>query len=44
MLLMVKKGSRGEVSHSIYQYAIAKNKYMENYGKNKEAHIFNIRM
>ena len=36
MLLMVEKGIRGGICHSIYQYAIANNKYMKDYDKNKE--------
>ena len=36
MLLMVGKGIRGGISHSIYQYAKA-NKYMNNYKNNKES-------
>ena len=37
MLLMVEKGIRGGICHSIYQYAKANNKYMKDYGKNKES-------
>ena len=37
MLLMVKKGIRGGICHSIYQYAKANNKYMKDYDKNKES-------
>ena len=36
-LLMVEKGIRGGICHSIYQYAKAKNKYMKDYDKNKES-------
>ena len=36
MLLMVKIGIRGGLCHSIYQYAKANNKFMEDYDKNKE--------
>ena len=36
MLLMVEKGIRGGICHSIYQYAITNNKYMKDYDKNKE--------
>ena len=36
MLLMVKKGIRGGICHSIYQYAKANNKCMKDYDKNKE--------
>ena len=35
MLLMKEKNIRGGICHSIYQYAKANNKYMENYDKNK---------
>ena len=37
MLLMVEKGIRGGICHSIYQYAKANNKYMKDYDKNKES-------
>ena len=37
MLLMVEKGVRGGICHSIYQYAKANNKYMKDYDKNKES-------
>ena len=33
---MVEKGIRGGILHSIYRYAIANNKYMKDYDKNKE--------
>ena len=36
MLLMVEKGIRGGICHSIYQYTKANNKYMKDYNKNKE--------
>ena len=36
MLLMVKKGIRGGICHSIYRYAKANNKDMKNYDENKE--------
>ena len=36
MLLMVEKGIRGGICHSIYWYAKANNKYMKDYDKNKE--------
>ena len=36
MLLMTEKGIEG-IFHSIYQYAKANNKYMEDYDKNKES-------
>ena len=35
MLLMVEKGIRGGICHSIYRYAKANNKYMKEYDKNK---------
>ena len=34
---MVEKGIRGAISHSIYRYAKANNKYMKDYDKNKES-------
>ena len=37
LLLMVKKGIRGGICHSIYRYAKANNKYMKCYDKNKES-------
>ena len=37
MLLMVEKGIRGRICHSIYQYAKANIKYMKYYDKNKES-------
>ena len=37
MLLMVEKGMRGGICHSIYRYAKAKNKYLKDYGKHKES-------
>ena len=33
MLLMVKKGIRGGICHSIYIYAKVNNKYMKDYDK-----------
>ena len=49
MLLMVEKGIRGGICHTIYCYAKANNKDMKNYSKNKDLystyiHIFNIGM
>ena len=35
--LMVEKGIRGGICHSIYQYTKANNKYMKYYDKNKES-------
>ena len=43
MLLMVEKGIRGGICHSIYQYAKVNNKYMKDMIKKKN-HIFNIGM
>ena len=37
MLLMIEKGIRGRICHSIYQYAKANNKYMKDYDKNNES-------
>ena len=37
MLLMVEKGIKGGICHSIYRYAKANNKYMKDYDKNKES-------
>ena len=37
MLLLVEKGKRGGMFHSIYRYAKANNKYMKDYDKNKES-------
>ena len=36
MLLMIEKGIRGVISHSIYQCAKANNKYIKDRDKNKE--------
>ena len=37
ILLMVEKGIRRGICHSIYQYAKANNKYRKNYDKNEES-------
>ena len=37
MLLMVEKGIREGICHSIYQYSKANIKYMKDYDKNKES-------
>ena len=37
MLLMVEKGNRGGICHSIHRHAKANNNYVENYDKNKES-------
>ena len=37
MLLVVEKGRRGGICHSIYRYAKANKKYMKDYDKNKES-------
>ena len=37
MLLMVEKGKRGGICHSIYRHAKTNNKYMKDYDKNKES-------
>ena len=36
MLIMVEKGIREGIYHSIFWYAKANNKYMKDYNKNKE--------
>ena len=36
MLLMVEKGIRRGICHSVFQYAKATNKYMKEYDKNNE--------
>ena len=41
MLLMVEKGIRGRMCHSIYRYARAYNKYMKGFDKNKEKSYLN---
>ena len=37
MLLMLEKGIRGGICHSIYGYAKANNKYMKDYDEIKES-------
>ena len=37
MLLMVQKGIRERIFHSVYRYAKANNKYMKDYDENKES-------
>ena len=37
MLLIVEKGVGGGICHAIHRYTKANNKYMKNYGKNKES-------
>ena len=37
ILLMVEKGLKGGICHSIYRYAKANNKHMKNFDKNKES-------
>ena len=37
MLLMVEKGIREEICHSIYRYAKANNKDIKDYDDNKES-------
>ena len=40
MFLMVEKGIRRGICHSIYWYVKANNKYMKDYDKNKEPSSF----
>ena len=44
MLLMAEKGMKRGMCHSIYWYAKANNKYMKDYDKIKNLHIFSIGM
>ena len=44
MLLMAEKSIREGKCNSFYWYAKANNKYMRDYDKIKNHHIFNIRM
>ena len=37
MLLMIEKGPRGGICHSVYRHAKANNKYMKIYDKNNES-------
>ena len=37
MLLMIEKGRRGGICHSVYRHAKANNKYMKIYDKNNES-------
>ena len=37
MLLMVEKGTRGEICQAIHRYGKANNRYMKNYNKNIES-------
>ena len=41
MLLVVGKGIRGRICHTIYEYAKVSNKYMKYYDKNKESSCLN---
>ena len=40
MLVIVEKDIRGGIYHSIYRYAKASNKYMNNYDENEELSYF----
>ena len=40
MLLMVEKGIRGGICHTIHRYSTANNKYMKNY--HKKSHHYTI--
>ena len=37
MLLIVERGFRGRICHSIHRYATTNNRYMKNYNKNIES-------
>ena len=37
ILLMVEKGIKGVICHTPHRHAIANNKYLNNYNKNKES-------
>ena len=39
MILIVEKGIRGGICHSVYWYAKVNNKYMKNYDENKESYL-----
>ena len=41
ILLTIEKGIRGVITDAIHRYAEANNKYMKNYDKTKNHHIFN---
>ena len=42
MLLIVKKGIRGGITHAIYRYAKANNKYIKDCDRNENFHILTI--
>ena len=42
ILLMVEKGIRGRICHSIYRYAEANNKYMKDYDKSIESSNWDV--
>ena len=41
MLVIVVKRIRGGICHAIYRYVITSNKYMKDYGENKEVLYLN---
>ena len=43
MLLLVEKGIRRGIFHSIYRYATANNKYMKDYHRNKKSSYLKYR-
>ena len=42
MLLMVEKGTRGEICQAKHRYVKGNNKYRKNYDKNNESSYINI--
>ena len=42
MLMMVEKGIRGGICHAIHRYSKTNHKYMKNFDRTKNHHIFSI--
>ena len=40
MLLMLEERIRGEICHSVFRHAKANNKYMKDFDKEKQNHLF----